>query len=169
MAGRGRRRLTPEEGRLWDEVAATARRLLTQGPGPGPAQAPLKAAIPVPTAALPASLSAPPAKRKQPVSGLPDPHPALERAHPHMDRRRFEKLRRGKLQPEARIDLHGMTSERAHTALGAFLRDAHARELRLVLVITGKGQPDEASVGPRRHGILRHSVPHCWPHLRSDR
>jgi DNA-nicking Smr family endonuclease len=89
-----------------------------------------------------------------------DPHGALERAHPHMDRRRFEKLRRGKLDPEARIDLHGMTSERAHAVLGGFIRDAFARELRLVLVITGKGRPDEAAVGPRRHGILRHSLPH---------
>ena len=77
-----------------------------------------------------------------------------------MDRRRFDKLRRGRLDPEARIDLHGMTSERAHAVLTGFVRDAHARELRLVLVITGKGRPDEAALAPRRHGILRHSVPH---------
>jgi DNA-nicking Smr family endonuclease len=89
-----------------------------------------------------------------------DPQGAIGQAHPHMDRRRFERMRRGKLDPEARIDLHGMTSERAHAALGGFIRDAHARDLRLVLVITGKGRPDEASVGPRRHGILRHSLPH---------
>ncbi|HVL20126.1 MAG TPA: Smr/MutS family protein [Amaricoccus sp.] len=106
--------------------------------------------------------SPPAAKVRRPaaVPALPDPHGALERAHPHMDRRRFDKLRRGKLDPEARIDLHGMTSERAHAALGGFIRDAFARELRLVLVITGKGRPDEAAVGPRRHGILRHSLPH---------
>ena len=77
-----------------------------------------------------------------------------------MDRRRFEKLRRGRLEPEARLDLHGMTSERAHAALTGFILGAHARDLRLVLVITGKGRPDDAAIRPRRHGILRHSLPH---------
>jgi DNA-nicking Smr family endonuclease len=89
-----------------------------------------------------------------------DPHAALERASPHMDRRRFEQLRRGRFAPKARLDLHGMTSERAHAALTAFILDAHARDLRLVLVITGKGRADEAAMAPRRHGILRHSLPH---------
>jgi DNA-nicking Smr family endonuclease len=77
-----------------------------------------------------------------------------------MDRRRLEKLRRGRVDPEARIDLHGMTSERAHAALNDFILSAHARGLRLVLVITGKGRADDAPHQPRRHGILRHSVPH---------
>ena len=77
-----------------------------------------------------------------------------------MDRRRFDKLRRGRLEPEARIDLHGMTSERAHAALTDFILAAHARDLRLVLVITGKGQADDTPHQPRRHGILRHSLPH---------
>jgi DNA-nicking Smr family endonuclease len=91
----------------------------------------------------------------------PDPHGQLERARPHMDRRRFEKLRRGKVEPEARLDLHGMTSERAHGALTAFILAAHASGLRLVLVITGKGRPGEADApAPHRQGILRHHVPH---------
>jgi DNA-nicking Smr family endonuclease len=77
-----------------------------------------------------------------------------------MDRRRFDKLRRGRLEPEARLDLHGMTSEHAHAALTGFILDAHARDLRLVLVITGKGRADETAFQPRRHGILRHSLPH---------
>ncbi len=159
MAGRGRRSLTPEEGRLWDEVTASARPLRADTPAPsGAAPAPL---APHPSPAIPAARRAalrPPAPA-QPATP-PDPHAALEHAHPHMDRRRFEKLRRGKLDPEARIDLHGMTTERAHAALGGFIRDAHARELRLVLVITGKGRPDDGGIGSRRHGILRHSLPH---------
>ena len=77
-----------------------------------------------------------------------------------MDRRRFDKLRRGRLDPEARIDLHGMTSEHAHAALTGFIRAAHADGLRLVLVITGKGRPDAQAMQPHRHGILRHSLPH---------
>jgi len=91
----------------------------------------------------------------------PDPHAALREAHPHMDRRRFEKLRRGRLEPEARLDLHGMTSARAHAALAGFVAAAFAGGLRLVLVITGKGRAGEAeALAPHRHGVLRHSVPH---------
>ncbi len=95
------------------------------------------------------------------VDLVPDPHAALERAHPAMDRRRFEKLRRGRLEPEARLDLHGMSSERAHGALLAFVLATHAEGLRLVLVITGKGR-DAATeaLAPQRRGVLRHSVPH---------
>lgn len=78
-----------------------------------------------------------------------------------MDRRRFEKLRRGRFDPEARLDLHGMTRDAAHGALTAFVLDAHARGLRLVLVITGKGRPGRMEdLAPHRHGILRHAVPH---------
>ncbi len=77
-----------------------------------------------------------------------------------MDRRRFDNLRRGRLEPEARIDLHGMTTGRAHAALTGFILRAHAEDLRLVLVITGKGRADDTPLSHRRHGILRHSVPH---------
>jgi DNA-nicking Smr family endonuclease len=86
--------------------------------------------------------------------------PASGIAGAQMDRRRLEKLRRGRVDPEARMDLHGMTSERAHAELNDFILSAHARGLRLVLVITGKGRADDAPHQPRRHGILRHSVPH---------
>lgn len=77
-----------------------------------------------------------------------------------MDRRRFDRMTRGKLEPEARLDLHGMTSERAHSALSAFILSAAAQDRRLVLVITGKGKADDSAHQPRRHGILRHSLPH---------
>jgi DNA-nicking Smr family endonuclease len=78
-----------------------------------------------------------------------------------MDRRRLDRLRRGRLEPEARLDLHGMDSARAHVRLSDFILGAHADGLRLVLVITGKGRADEGDgIMPRRSGILRHSLPH---------
>jgi DNA-nicking Smr family endonuclease len=78
-----------------------------------------------------------------------------------MDRRRFDRLRHGRYEPEARLDLHGMDSARAHAALADFIRSAHAGGLRLVLVITGKGRTGDADgVMPQRTGILRHTVPH---------
>jgi DNA-nicking Smr family endonuclease len=78
-----------------------------------------------------------------------------------MDRRRFDKMRRGRMEPEARLDLHGMTAGPAHAALTRFILGAEADGRRLVLVITGKGRAPETDVfAMQRHGILRHSVPH---------
>lgn len=161
MAGRRRRGLTPEDRAVWAQVAATAVPLhvSSAAAAPDPASGP---APPAPDAA-PARRTVKPVSPPAPRVTLdlaPDPHALLERPHPHMDRRRFDKLRRGRLDPEARIDLHGMTSERAHAALTGFILDAHAADLRLVLVITGKGREEDSGFGPRRHGILRHSLPH---------
>ncbi len=163
MAGRRRRELSPEDRRLWEQIAATATPLRPEAaPPPDAGSEPTArgnhALHPARAPCRPGCRSAPSPRVSFDLA--PDPHGALQRAHPHMDRRRFDKLRRGRLEPEARLDLHGMTSERAHAALAAFIAGAEARELRLVLVITGKGRADDAQAGPRRHGILRHSVPH---------
>ncbi|HLJ65440.1 MAG TPA: Smr/MutS family protein [Stellaceae bacterium] len=68
-----------------------------------------------------------------------------------IDRRTLERLRRGQLPIEARLDLHGLTQEEAHDALGAFLARVHGAGLRTVLVITGKGRMGA--------GVLRAAVP----------
>ena len=73
-----------------------------------------------------------------------------------------EKLKRGQLQPTARIDLHGMTEAAAHGALLSFLAGAQARGVRLALVVTGVGNPapDEVAEWMRpRHGVLKQMVP----------
>jgi DNA-nicking Smr family endonuclease len=151
-----RRGLSPDERALWAEVAATTTPLHATVPLPeDPARAPAP-----PDPAVAPKPAAPPALAARRIVPTPDLLATLDRAHPHMDRRRFEKLRRGRLEPEARVDLHGMTSERAHAVLGSFIRSAQGDGLRLVLVITGKGAPDDSPHQPRRHGILRHSVPH---------
>lgn len=150
-----RRRLTPEERRLWDQVAATT---VPLHPGTAVVPSVLAEAPPVPASRERATSPAPLGRGVAQPSL--DPLAGLERAQPHMDRRRFEKLRRGRMDPEERLDLHGMTSERAHAALTSFLLSAAARDVRLVLVITGKGKADDSIHQPRRHGILRHSLPH---------
>jgi len=71
-----------------------------------------------------------------------------------------KKMVRGKLAPEARIDLHGLTLASAHPRLTRFILDAHAQGKRLVLVITGKGRDrDNDGPIPIRRGVLRHQVP----------
>ena len=76
------------------------------------------------------------------------------------------RLRRGVLEPQARLDLHGMTEAVAHRALVTFVRGAFARGLRLVLVVTGKGLKPPAPDAPfdleltmRTRGILKTMTP----------
>jgi DNA-nicking Smr family endonuclease len=85
---------------------------------------------------------------------------ALDSAPVQMDYKSFKKMKRGKSTPEATFDLHGMTVAQAHSALIHFLMTSYTRNMRLVLVITGKGkfQKDTGPI-PRQVGILRHQVP----------
>jgi len=72
------------------------------------------------------------------------------------------RLKRGALEPEAKIDLHGRTEAAAHRALLSFLANAHAGGLRLVLVVTGKGNPNKRDDAPwmaSPHGVLKQMVP----------
>lgn len=81
-----------------------------------------------------------------------------------MDRKALTRLKGGKLDPEARIDLHGMTLAQAHPALIGFIQRSQAQGRRLVLVITGKGAALDGD-GPifERRGVLKRQVPH-WLH-----
>lgn len=102
-----------------------------------------------------------PPKPKQTGHDLVPSLPERLRQGPiQMDRKSFGKMKRGKLAPEGRIDLHGMTLDRAHPALTRFILSSHTSGKRLVLVITGKGKNrDEGGPIPVRHGVLRHQVP----------
>lgn len=91
------------------------------------------------------------------------PGPAVRRSETAvvMDTKHFSRLKKGKLRPEARIDLHGMTLAQAHPALIGFILRAQQQSKRLVLVITGKGKPNEREwFFNNQTGILRHQVPH---------
>ncbi len=159
-----RRRLSAEDRELWDRVAANTERLERSN---------LAAQRFDPDVGLPSAEPKALRKAKSVIMGKPqdtrrapahDLLPALpdrlRKAPVKMDQKSFGKLKRGKLTPEGRIDLHGMTLERAHPALTSFIMTAHARGNRLVLVITGKGkQRDEGGPMPVRQGILRHQVP----------
>lgn len=152
------RHLSAEERQLWERVARTT----TPNPDRTRQEAPIEDA-PVAGKTVPAVKDA--GLRFEPFrvgekaktavsSALIDP------SNLHMDAKTFRKMKRGKLKPEARIDLHGMTQAAAHTALTHFLLSAHADGRRLVLVITGKGKekPDLGPI-PDRVGVLRHQVP----------
>lgn len=163
------RGLRAEEEALWRRVAETARPLPGRALPPALRTSPRDPAqenVPPPSAA-PAATASDPGFRIAPfrVGALRDstaaPAPTTARPlAPSMDARAYRRLTRGKLAPEARIDLHGMTLAQAQPALAGFLRGAQARGLRLVLVITGKGRGGAAEGPlPYRPGALRHEVP----------
>jgi DNA-nicking Smr family endonuclease len=57
----------------------------------------------------------------------------------NFDRDVARQLGRGKLVPQASLDLHGMTLASAERAVSEFLDWAAAQDLRIVLIVTGKG------------------------------
>jgi DNA-nicking Smr family endonuclease len=118
------RRLRPDELELWQVVARTADRL------------PSKLAAPQTIENTPASVSPKPKKSAKKMDPLPsfsigskaaapgatrDTLPTfadrLRAAPVQMDSKSYRSMQRGKLKPEGRIDLHGMTLSQAHPAL----------------------------------------------------
>jgi len=75
-------------------------------------------------------------------------------------------LRRGKRAPEATLDLHGMTLGAAERAVARFLEEAVALDLRVVLVVTGKGLRQED--GRIVEGRIRAEFP-AWITVEANR
>lgn len=168
MARRGPRGLTPEEAELWDRIAASARAIGPRKVRPPAKPAPVKvdpdrpAPVPVePPKALPSFRIGQAAADRQSAHALVPSLSERLKAEPlRMDRKAFLRMQRGKLVPEAKLDLHGMTLAEAHPALIRFILASHGMGARLVLVVTGKGRDrDEGGPIPTARGILRHQVP----------
>ena len=164
----------PAEDELWRQVTSDVEPLKRQdispdGPRDGPSGDPPgdpsgAAAHEAGTAAKPGK---PAARKRTPPPLLPLPpspppaEPELRHGEaPGLDRRTRTRLRRGQVDIDATIDLHGLTRTEAHRALYAFLEGAQEAGRRSVLVITGKGS--------RGEGVLRDSVPH-WLNAEPNR
>ena len=103
------------------------------------------------------------------------PKITLNRAAPPItgfDRRTEQKLTRGNVEIESRLDLHGLGLEEARLRLLDFLANRRLQGFRLVLVITGKGASPfsghtlhgrEHFYAPEREGRLRRQLPE-WLH-----
>ncbi len=147
-----RRDPTDEELALWRLIAAGARPLKSRRKRKAPAKS-------SPTAQSAGPASAGPAPRTPPRSSpKPQPAPGAETvlAHGHapgMDRRQADRFLKGKMTIDGRLDLHGHTQAEAHDRLLAFLRRAHERGGRCMLIITGKGMTGGTA------GVLRQAVP----------
>lgn len=166
-----RRTLRPEEEELWQAVARSARPLHPKAKGflrgietvahphpPTPEPRPPEAQTP--KAWLePFRLG----QKARSASGhdiAPSLGETLRNAPVQMDAKLHSRMVRGKVMPEARIDLHGMTLAEAQPELIRFILNAQTAGHRLVLVITGKGKRgDDTGPIPQRMGALRHQVP----------
>jgi DNA-nicking Smr family endonuclease len=136
---------------LWDEVKQAVVPLKR-----GYAKAPHSAAA----SAKPRNSSRLRAPSMTPRSASPAEPPALT----GLDRRTSQKLTRGLIAYEAKLDLHGTTVEQARGRLQRFLLDARARGNRLVLVVTGKGASPYAR--HTLHGDSHYHVPERQGRLR---
>jgi DNA-nicking Smr family endonuclease len=109
--------------------------------------------------------SRPAPERKVPPLARPRPSlPVVARPVPEvpapLDRRTAEKLRRGQVEIDAKLDLHGMILRDAEPALTRFLAQAQERGHRAVLVVTGKGTKIDAESGRIKEGAIRRELPH---------
>ena len=107
----------------------------------------------------------PPAPPPEPAAAAVEPVVKPARANPGttgLDGRTADRLKRGMIEPDARLDLHGLTEAAAHRALLTFVASAQMRGCRLLLVVTGKGagrrKPDH-DPGESISGVLKGAVP----------
>lgn len=159
MSRRGRRRqLSAEERALWDHVvrSVTPLKLPAVPQDVAPLVPDTPSVAPEPPAAAPPKPAKAASRSKTPPA--PPPAPPLASLEPKTRRR----LTRG-AEVDARLDLHGLTQAAAHRRLRLFLIEAQALGHSLVLVITGKGDPDRLmSTGPafgEGRGVLKRAVP----------
>jgi len=78
-----------------------------------------------------------------------------------IDHRTEQRLRRGQLDIEGRLDLHGMNQNQAYDALLHFIPKSYDSGKRCVLVVTGKGHQrhGDQSLLERIDGVLKQKTP----------
>ena len=131
------RHLSPDERALWDHVARTVDRSLDRrAPTPAAPAPPPAPVIVAPTTPplQPFRVGATASHRgtRNLIGGL-----AQDMGKPpvQMDARAYQRLTRGKLRPEGRIDLHGMTLDQAHPALTNFILNGSLYRKKLKVVM----------------------------------
>ena len=161
----GKTKNLPPDYHLWNKVAETVEPIQKTRFSDLVAEE-LKACKPLPAPAPVkkkpnAAPSAPAPVARPAASSAPSPLTGL-------DRRTTQKLTRGNVEIEARLDLHGHGVEMARVKLKGFLTSARVSGKRTVLVITGKGCSPFARHtlhgaahfdAPERAGRLRRLLP----------
>ncbi|MGQ7790786.1 Smr/MutS family protein [Faunimonas sp. B44] len=145
------RRLSDEEKALWAQVRHSVRPLRAE-PRKGTREAEQVPDL-QPAEAAPERANVPDARAPR-GPATPPPKPSAPILAP-LEARTRRRLASGRTPVDARLDLHGLTQAAAFDRLAGFLKVAQADGKRLVLVITGKGDGEDAD-----RGVLRRTVPH---------
>ncbi len=156
-----------DDHHIWRLAAETIEPLKRRKPRFHPAAEAAKSA---PVKKAPAAPPSPKTARPDALSIAPPPvAKAAQRQAPELstfDRNSARKIRIGRVEIEARVDLHGMHQHEAHAALRSFLARCQSRGLRFVLVITGKGKTTSSEASDarsddlgRERGVLKRNVP----------
>ena len=128
-------RPTDDDEKLWEYVTKGAKKFLGKTGFPKADKRPKKDVIPTMSAS------------KVPMRHVSSPPPvSMKATEAQLNRRDMERLRKGQMEIEASLDLHGMRQEQAHHALKQFILTAITRQMRCVLVVTGKGSLSNPSV-----------------------
>lgn len=154
--GKGRLRLlSAEEISLWLAV--------TKSVSPRPSSVLPQAPVAPARSEADAKPQAPPQPAGPPLAKQELPEPAKAPPLAPLERRLRQKLSRGRIAPDAVIDLHGLRRQEAFVALHQFLSRAQREGAKLVLVVTGKGgrsvSADSGVFDGESAGVLRRSVP----------
>ncbi|CUH39401.1 Smr domain protein [Jannaschia seosinensis] len=158
---RRRRGLSDEDRELWSRYSRTADPLHPTRRRAATPESPVqKAPAPSPPSVPRFEIGQASQDRRPTHSLAPSVSDEIARSPLRMDAKTHRRMKSGKLRPEAKLDLHGMTLGTAQPELVRFILDAQARGKRLVIVVTGKGK-HKAGDGPipNRLGVLKHQVP----------
>jgi DNA-nicking Smr family endonuclease len=158
-----RRDLHPEEHALWEEVTRSVKPARGKRVAKAPTDAPKREPAKAPLRAHAAKIPKPPPEPPRVLKPVPQ-----GQSMPGIDGGTAQRLRRGQIVPDAVLDLHGLTQDRAYSRLLTFIRRGSEDGNRCILVITGKGSTkdsqtsDKGFVMPERSraGVLRTLVPH---------
>ncbi len=171
--GKGKKGLRPEDAALWAKVAQTMEERFADKPAPEDFRKMVEEALHGKPHKRPPAAKAKTPKPKARAVILPRQQPSAPGGGPgQLDRRSRQKMARGNVSIEARLDLHGMGAEMARSRLRSFITECRMRGMRTVLVITGKGASPftrhtlhghEHWHAPERQGRLRRLVPE-WLH-----
>ena len=93
-------------------------------------------------------------KVKKDSSKANDIKPIFSKQDYQINRRMKLKLERGLIRPEIKLDLHGKTLSEAKKSLTCFIKSSINKNIRCILVITGKKKTLNGSMG-----LIRENLP----------
>ncbi len=147
-------KISPEDMALWRKIADSVKPLHKPSALSDIDDALEKNTKPVPPRSVPAN----PVKRYSQPTAMPYQPPSsasttgqFNSGAKRLDDKTIRKLRKGRLEIDATLDLHGMAQFQAHRSLIDFIEREQRNNSRMILVITGKGKAGQ--------GVLRDAVP----------